>query len=82
MTIVEAIQQVLQARGHAMSAGEICDAIQSGQLYSFRAAHPAHVVQTQLRRHCEDSPAPIRAKRVLFARSPNNKFVLLRRNNA
>lgn len=76
-TIVEAIQHVMRANQRPMSAGEICQAIQEAGLYTFRAAHPAHIVQTQLRRHCVDSPAEVRAKVSLFTKVDDRKFSLL-----
>lgn len=52
-TIVDAIRQVLMDRQEAMTATEIYESIVAGGLYQFNADDPAHVVRSQIRRHCK-----------------------------
>lgn len=53
MTIIEAIKEVMRAKGQPMTAREAYDAIVERKLYEFHAQNPAHVVQMQIRRHSE-----------------------------
>lgn len=53
MTIVEAIKQVMVAKGAPMTANEAYAAIVSQNLYEFHADDPLHIVRAQIRRHCE-----------------------------
>lgn len=53
MTITEAIKQVMRTKGAPMTADEAYQAIVVANLYEFHADNPAHIVRSQIRRHCE-----------------------------
>lgn len=63
-TITNAIQHVMVAAGHPLSAEEAYKSIVAAGLYQFHADNPSHVVRTQIRRHCEglDFPSAARVK--------------------
>jgi restriction system protein len=52
-TIVDAIVEVLRSTDGPMTAEEITEAIKRKHLYNFKAAEPAHIVSTQIRRHTD-----------------------------
>ena len=58
MTIVEAIKQVMRTKGKPMTATEVYDAIMDAGLYTFNADNPAHIVRSQIRRHCQGLDFP------------------------
>lgn len=53
MTINEAIKKVMHELGTPMTADEAYRAIIDKSLYEFHANNPAHIVRSQIRRHCE-----------------------------
>ncbi|MCL5024004.1 MAG: restriction endonuclease [Nitrospirae bacterium] len=53
MTINEAIKKVILEYGSPMTADGAYQAIIDKNLYEFHANNPAHVVRSQIRRHCE-----------------------------
>src|SRR5579884_1838662 len=52
VTIIEAIKEVMRAKGAPMSVTEAYGAILAADLYTFHADDPQHVVLSQVRRHC------------------------------
>ncbi len=52
MTIIQAIQNVLEAYNRPLSIMEIYQYIIENKLYVFKAKNPLHIVKTTLRRHC------------------------------
>lgn len=77
MTVVEAVEQVMRIAGVPMTAREVLAAIQTENLYQFRAADPLSVVRAQLRRHSDafsgSAAAPVRRFRLL----QDDRFELL-----
>lgn len=53
MTITEAIKQVMLQHGAPMTSDEAYRAIIETNLYEFHSDNPAHIVRSQIRRHCE-----------------------------
>ena len=76
-TITEAIIHVLRATQRPMTAAEILESIQHGNLYAFNAKSPGSVVSMQLRRHTQGTQSKIAAKVKLFGRSADGKYYLL-----
>lgn len=68
MTINDAIKSVMRAIGSPMTAEEAYNAIVAANLYEFHADNPKHVVQSQIRRHCEglDFPTASQTKHFRF----------------
>ena len=58
MTITEAIKQVMREHGSPMTSEEAYRAIVEANLYEFHADNPAHIVRSQIRRHCEGLDFP------------------------
>jgi hypothetical protein len=52
MTIVQAIQNVLEAYNRPLTVMEIYQYIIENKLYVFKAKDPLHIVKTTIRRHC------------------------------
>jgi restriction system protein len=77
-TIVEAIQQVMGADGHPMAVPDIYEAIVRQGLYRFRAVDPAHIVRTQIRRHCVGLDFPSSSRTKLFQMVGSGTYGLLR----
>ena len=53
MTIIEAIQQVLNDEGKPLTHKQIYSLIVSRKYYEFGAKDPISVVRSKLRKHCE-----------------------------
>jgi hypothetical protein len=53
MTIVEAVKTVMRQAGRPLTYMEVYELITQQGLYNFRAAYPAHIVRTEIRRHAE-----------------------------
>ena len=75
-TIREAIIDVLQAEGRAMSAREIFETIQSKKLYDFKAKDPANIVRGQLRRHSVGSKSKVAPESRCFEATDGGLFKL------
>lgn len=58
MTIVEAIKSILANNSVGLTCKEITMEILKGNLYSFKAADPNHIVNSQIRRHCQGLDFP------------------------
>ena len=76
-TIVDAIREVLSTAGAPMAASDIYEGIVARNLYTFNADDPAHVVRSQIRRHCRGlaftSASPVKYFDVL----PDGRYSLL-----
>jgi len=72
MTITEAIKQVMRDFGAPMTTDEAYRAIVDANLYEFHADNPAHIVRSQIRRHCEGLDFP--------SATPNKHFKLVGEN--
>jgi restriction system protein len=77
-TIVEAIQQVMKVDGRPMTVPDIYEAIIRQGLYQFRAVDPAHIVRTQIRRHCIGLDFPSSSRTKLFQMVGSGTYDLLR----
>ncbi|MDX6444414.1 MAG: hypothetical protein QOH71_1488 [Blastocatellia bacterium] len=51
-TIILAIKDVMERQGKPMTVQQVYEAIVDRNLYDFKANQPAHVVRSQIRRHC------------------------------
>jgi restriction system protein len=74
VTIIEAIKEVMRAKGEPMTAKQAYEAIVSRGLYEFHAQNPAHVVLMQIRRHSEGIDFPTAAPTKHFQLVGENKF--------
>jgi restriction system protein len=74
MTITEAIKQVMRTKGAPMTADEAYQAIVVSKLYEFHADSPAHIVRSQIRRHCEGLDFPSASPTKHFKLVGSNKF--------
>lgn len=74
MTITEAIKQVMRTKGAPMTADEAYRAIVMANLYEFHADNPAHIVRSQIRRHCEGLDFPSAAPTKYFKLIGENRF--------
>ncbi len=68
MTIIESIKVVLSESSEGLTAKEIYNRIVEKDLYAFKAKNPAHVVNSELRRHCYGMDFP--------TASPNKHFAI------
>jgi restriction system protein len=69
-TIVDAIKEVMKAKGKPMTVTEVYDAIIDADLYNFNADNPVHIVRSQIRRHCKGLDYP--------SASPTKRFMMLK----
>ena len=74
MTITEAIKQVMRAKASPMTADEAYRAIAEAKLYEFHADNPAHIVRSQIRRHCEGLEFPSAAPTKHFRLVGENRY--------
>ena len=74
MTIIEAVKEVMRAKGAPMTAKEAYDAIVARRLYAFHAQKPEHVVTMEIRRHSEGLDFPTAAPTKHFKLVGENKF--------
>lgn len=74
MTITEAIKQVMRTKGAPMTADEAYQAIVVASLYEFHADNPAHIVRSQIRRHCEGLDFPSASPTKHFKLVGENRF--------
>ncbi len=77
MKIWEAAVKVLQERGEALSVREIYDCIISNGLYYFKAQHPIHVLNSEIRGRCENITFPSAYKDKYFVRLDNGTYNLI-----
>jgi len=68
---------VMKAEGRPMTSSEVYDAIISSNLYQFKADKPVHVVQTQIRRHCQGLDFSSASPDKRFQLSGEGRFFLL-----
>lgn len=74
MTITEAIRQVMITKGEPMTADEAYHAIVQADLYEFHADNPAHIVRSQIRRHCDGLDFPSASSTKHFKLVGSNRF--------
>jgi len=74
MTITVAIKQVMRAKASPMTADEAYRAIAEAKLYEFHADNPAHIVRSQIRRHCEGLEFPSAAPTKHFRLVGENRY--------
>lgn len=74
MTIIEAIKEVMRAKGAPMTAKDAYESILAHGLYEFHAQNPAHVVLMQIRRHSDGIDFPTAAPTKHFRLVGDNKF--------
>jgi restriction system protein len=74
MTITEAIKQVMRSKGAPMTTEEAYQAIVVARLYEFHADNPAHIVRSQIRRHCEGLDFPSASPTKHFKLVGENRF--------
>ena len=74
MTIIEAIKEVMRAKGVPMTAKLAYEEIVSRKLYEFHAQNPAHVVLMQIRRHSQGIDFPTAAPTKHFRLVDENRF--------
>jgi len=74
MTITEAIKQVMRTKGAPMTADEAYRAIAEAKLYELHADNPAHIVRSQIRRHCEGLDFPSASPTKHFKLVGENRF--------
>jgi len=79
VTIIEAIKTVINLKKEPLTALEAYKDILSKGLYEFHAQNPAHVVLTQIRRHCEGIDFPSAAPMKHFKLIGDNKFTNLKK---
>lgn len=74
MTVLEAIQQLLQENPNGLSCRELTDQILVRKMYSFNTPTPNNIVNHELRKHCEglDFPSAHPVKYFMIAQSPDN----------
>ena len=77
MTIVEAIKEAMRIRGGPMTIRETYDAIVAAGLYTFHTENPAHVVASQIRRHCKGLDFPFASETKLFELRGDDKYYFL-----
>jgi hypothetical protein len=77
LTIVEAIKYVMSKAGQPLSAREVYERIIAGNLYTFHADRPYHVVLGQIRRHCFDIDYPTASPTKHFKLVGDDKFAPL-----
>lgn len=77
MTIVEAIKEVMKAKGQPITIREAYDAIISGSLYSFNAEYPLGVVTNQIRRHCKGLDFPSASETKHFEYRGDDRYFYL-----
>jgi hypothetical protein len=76
-TVVGAIVEVLRSTGGPMTAEEITEAIRKKHLYNFKAAEPAHIVRTQIRRRTEGLSMRAAAETKRFALTTDGRYDLI-----
>lgn len=74
MTIIQAILEVMHNAGHPLTVKQTYDQIVDGGLYSFKAQNPQHVVQSQLRRHCDGLDFPTAKDTKYFKLEDDGRF--------
>ncbi len=77
MTIIEAVKEVMRRRGSAMTVSEIYGDIIAGDLYTFHADNPPHIVANQIRRHCLGLDFPTASQTKHFQIVDDNKYYFL-----
>ena len=77
MIIVEAIKEAMRIHGGPMTSRETYDAIVAAGLYTFHTENPAHVVASQIRRHCKGVELPFASETKLFDLRGNDKYYFL-----
>ena len=77
MTIKEAIKEAMRIHGGPMTIRETYDAIVASGLYTFHAENPAHVVASQIRRHCKGLDFPFASETKLFEHRGDDKYYFL-----
>lgn len=75
--IHRAIAKVLQAAERPLTAEEIYNQIVAWGLYRFLARDPFHVVESQLRRHCDNLNFPSARRKKYFTRLDGGRYALL-----
>ena len=76
-TIVEAIKEVMLRQVHPMSPREAYEAIVRSHLYEFHAEDPLHIVQGQIRRHCQGVDWSSASRTKHFALASDGKYLPL-----
>ncbi len=77
MTINEAIVEAMRIHGGPMTIREAYDAIVGAGLYTFHAENPAHVVASQIRRHCKGLDFPSASETKRFELRGDDKYYFL-----
>jgi len=72
MTIINAIQKVMQKMNKPLTGQEAYNLIIKDKLYTFPAKNPEHVVKTTIRRHCLGLDFPT-SKKVKYFKLVENK---------
>ncbi len=79
MTITEAIRRVIHQHGAPMTFDEAYRAIIEANLYEFHSDKPAHIVRTQIRRHCQGIDYPSTSPIKYFKLIGENRYWPLKR---
>jgi hypothetical protein len=74
MNIVQAALTVMRRAGRPLTAADVCEAIQTQALYTFRAKQPVQIVLQQLRRHCAGFEGKSAARTKYFERSSASTY--------
>lgn len=75
--IHRAVAEVLRGSNTPLTADEIYNEIVQRGLYRFLARDPLHVVDSQLRRHCDNLNFPSARRRKYFTRVDGGRYALL-----
>jgi restriction system protein len=75
--IHQAVAKVLRASGQPMTAEDIYNQIVERGFYRFLARDPLHVVESQLRRHCDNLSFPSARRKKYFTRLDGGRYALL-----
>lgn len=76
-TIILAIKDVMESHGKPMTVQQVYEAIVARNLYSFKASQPAHVVRSQIRRHCLGLDFPTASDLKHFTMRGKNRYYVL-----
>ena len=75
--IHQAVAKVLRTSGQPLTAEEIYSQIVANGLYRFLARDPLHVLESQLRRHCNNLSFPSARRKKYFTRLDGGRYALL-----
>jgi restriction system protein len=78
MTIIDAIKEVMRIENRPLSVQEAYRFIEKYNLYEFHSENPAHIVRSQIRRHCDGLDFPSASKTKHFELFDDGKFFFLK----